>query len=303
MDNGKHFAKDELVHIICGTDVHFAQPNTASQRGSNVAEYIIVTSTADVRKKSLRNAMKRYMTHAYVKIMDILHFPLMKNSVADPYHSVFVDFMELARQAVSPSVLEIGSRNVRDITRRNLFPNCADYVGFDILAGDGVDTVGDVHKLSEKFPGERFDFIYSVSVFEHLLFPWKAVLEINKVLKTGGYVFLSTHPVWPAHELPWDFWRFPRNGFHALFNSFTGFEIVSLTEGLPCKVYSLVDDAPTRGNCFQTMNQGVALIARKTGDYRSDLLKWDIDLSDVVDTMYPSSPAAESDSELPKSDG
>jgi hypothetical protein len=36
------------------------------------------------------------------------------------------------------------------------------------------------------------------------------------------------------------------------------------------------------------MNQGVALIARKKGSYRSDLLKWDIEVSDVVDSMYPS---------------
>ncbi|MEO7916523.1 MAG: methyltransferase domain-containing protein, partial [Dokdonella sp.] len=151
-------------------------------------------------------------------------------------------------------------------------------------------------KLSGCFPSEHFDYIYSVSVFEHLLFPWKAVLEINKVLKTGGHVFLSTHPVWPAHELPWDFWRFPHNGLHALFNKFTGFEIVSLTEGLPCKVYSLVDDIPTRGNCFHTMHQGVALIARKTGDYRSDLLKWDIDVSEVIDTMYPAAESGQSSS-------
>ncbi|MBL6996157.1 MAG: hypothetical protein ISR66_19975 [Desulfobacula sp.] len=114
-----------------------------------------------------------------------------------------------------------------------------------------------------------------------------AVLEINKVMKTGGYLFLSTHPVWPTHELPWDFWRFPCNGFHALFNRCTGFEIVSIMEGLPCKIYSLVDDTATQSNYFNTLNQGVALIARKTGAYRRDLLKWDIDVSDVVNTMYP----------------
>lgn len=95
--------------------------------------------------------MKRYMTHAYVTIMDLMHFPLFKRGSEDPYHKVFVDFMSLTDQADSPAILEIGSRNVRDITRRNLFPNCEDYVGFDILAGDGVDAVGDVHKLAETF--------------------------------------------------------------------------------------------------------------------------------------------------------
>ncbi len=236
----------------------------------------------------MNTKLKSYVKTLYFKIIDVLHYPFIKQSADDPFHAVFTEFIYLTKQVPSPSILEIGSRNVTGSTHRSHFSNCADYVGFDIHAGDGVDFVGDAHKLSESFPSERFDFIFSVSVFEHLLFPWKVVLEINKVMRQEGYVFIATHPVWPAHELPWDFWRFPRDGFHALFNQYTGFEIVSLTEGLPCKAYSLIEDAPTRGICFETMNQGVALIARKIGRYRSDLLKWDIGVSDVVDTMYPS---------------
>jgi len=221
-------------------------------------------------------------------MIDVMHQPFIERGADDPYHAVFSEFISISKREPSPAILEIGSRNVTGVTRRHLFSHCIDYVGFDVLAGDGVDIIGDAHKLSERFLLDQFDFIYSISVFEHLMFPWKCVLEINKVMKTGGYVFVSTHPVWPTHELPWDFWRFPLNGFHALFNQYTGFEIITLVEGLPCKTYSLVDDAPTRHNCFATMNQGVALIARKTGNYRSDLLKWDIEVADVVDTMYPS---------------
>jgi SAM-dependent methyltransferase len=182
-----------------------------------------------------------------------MHRPFVKRGAEDPYHSVFREFISLSRQAHSPSILEIGSRNVTGITRRHLYSHCEEYVGFDILAGDGVDIVGDAHRLSESCPLEHFDFAFSMSVFEHLLFPWKAVLEINKVMKEGGYVFLSTHPVWPAHELPWDFWRFPCNGFHGLFNKYTGFEIVSIAEGLPGKFYSLVDDAPDRGLSYKPL--------------------------------------------------
>lgn len=224
----------------------------------------------------------------FPKLINILHRPFIKRGLDDPFHVVFNEFLSLSKQASSPRILEIGSRNVSGVTRKDLFSNFTEHVGFDVIAGDGVDIVGDAHKLSENFSLDYFDSIYSISVFEHLLFPWKCVLEINKVLRTGGYVFVSTHPAWPTHELPWDFWRFPQNGFHALFNQYTGFEIISLTEGLPCKIYSLVDDAATRKNCFGAMNQGVALIARKTGNYRSDLLKWDIEVSNVVDTMYPS---------------
>jgi len=231
--------------------------------------------------------MRDLSTHLYLRIMAAMHRPFVKRGRDDPYHAVFASFISLTEQAPAPSILEIGSRNVTGVTRRNLFAHCADYVGFDVVAGEGVDIVGDAHRLSKCFPAARFDFVYAISVFEHLLFPWKVVLEINKVLKPEGYVYVSTHPVWPEHEMPWDFWRFPHNGFHALFNQYTGFEVVSLAEGLPCRTYSLVDDAPTRGNCFGTTNQGVALIARKICDFRSDLLKWDIEVSDVIDTTYP----------------
>lgn len=228
-----------------------------------------------------------YVKAIYFKFIDILHFPFVKKGVYDPYHQVYEKFLSIGRTHSAPIVLEIGSRNVTGITRRNLFPNCKEYVGFDILPGEAVDVVGDVHKLSEYFNKEYFDIVYCISVFEHLLFPWKATLEINKVMKMGGYLHISTHPVWPEHEMPWDFWRFPKNGFYALFNKYTGFEIISLTEGLPCKAYSLVDDPPTRGLWFRRINQGVSLIVKKIGNYKNDLLKWDIDISDVVNTMYP----------------
>ena len=228
-----------------------------------------------------------YAQAIYFKFIDLLHLPFVQQGWKDPYHLVLNEFLSLGKAIPSPTVLEIGSRNVTGVTRRDLFPHCREYIGFDILPGKAVDIVGDVHKLSELCPPQYFDLVYSISVFEHLLFPWKAVLEINKVMKLGGYLHVSTHPAYPAHELPWDFWRFPYNSFHALFNKYTGFEIISLTEGLPCKAYSLVDDGPTRGLWIGTLNLGVALIAKKIGDYRSDLLKWDIDITDVVSTMYP----------------
>ncbi|MBN2701703.1 MAG: methyltransferase domain-containing protein [Methylothermaceae bacterium] len=223
----------------------------------------------------------------FVRILNFLHRPLRKNAADDPYHRVLSDFISLASSMSSPEILEIGSRNVSGTTRRHLFPGCGEYVGFDIHPGDGVDVVGDAHKLSSYFSSNRFDLVLSVSVFEHLLFPWKVVMEMNRVMKPGAFVYLSTHPAWPTHELPWDFWRFQHNGFHALFNSYTGFEIVSLIEGLPCRPYSLVNDPPTIPVCFHTLNQGIAVIAKKTNDYREDLLRWDINISDVVNTIYP----------------
>ncbi len=237
--------------------------------------------------------LKRSYEKRIFKIVNALLKPVVKRSTDDPFQVVFDDFLAATKQQSGASMLEIGSRNVTGEAYRELFPHIESYTGFDVLAGEGVDVVGDAHKLSDYFENESFDFVYSVSVLEHILFPWKVAIEMNKVMKTGGYVFLSTHTAWPEHEMPWDFWRFPANGFHALFNQYTGFELVMAKEGLPGKMFTLVD-APNTSEMWRfTLSQAVSVLARKTGDYRDDLIKWDVDISGVVDTMYPEKNAPE----------
>jgi SAM-dependent methyltransferase len=227
------------------------------------------------------------LTGLYFRLLNVLHRPFVRRGADDPYHSLFRSFVEQIQAMPSPAVLEIGSRNVTGVTRRGLFPNAAEFVGFDILDGPGVDVVGDAHRLSSLLPAERFDVVFALSVFEHLLFPWKVVMEINKVTKVGGLVFISTHPAWPAHELPWDFWRFQPAAFRALFHRATGFELLAVSDGLPCRAYSLVDDPPTRPIYRQALNQGVVALARKVGAVQHDLVRWDVNLDEVIDTMYP----------------
>ncbi len=230
------------------------------------------------------------MNSIFARAVNLLHRPFRKSDAKDPYHGVLGRLVSLSRSLPSPRILEIGScASSADLSLRHLFPTASEYVGFDIRQGHGVDVVGDAHELSRHFSSEYFDLVISVSVFEHLLFPWKVVLEMNKVMKSGAYGYLSTHPTWPAHEQRWDFWRFQEPVFAGLFNEHTGFELVSVVEGLPCKAYSLVDRGPTLAVCLYTMNQGVAVIAKKVANYREDLLKWDISTADVVRTKYPGS--------------
>ena len=223
----------------------------------------------------------------YYRFLNFLHRPLVQPGEKDPFHHVFPEFQNLLKDLQTPVVLEIGSRNVTGITRRHLFPSVERYIGFDVHPGEGVDVVGDAHQLANYFEPNSVDAIFAVSVFEHLAFPWKVAMEINRVLKPGGYVFVSTHPTWPAHELPWDFWRYPVAGLANLFIHDTGFEVLRATEGLPCKAYSLVTDAPTRPFYKFSLNMGVAVLAKKTHDYDSNRLKWDIDIHAAVRTQYP----------------
>lgn len=218
----------------------------------------------------------------------------MRDSASDPYHRVLPDFANRCASMENCRVLEIGAREVSGVSRRGLFRGDAEYVGLDIHSGPGVDVTGDAHQLSRYFPENHFDAIFSCSVFEHLAFPWKAVMEINRVLRPGGLCYVSTHPTWPPHELPWDFWRFPIAGLKLLFSAPLGFKVLSSAEGIPSKLHSLSSDPPTHGVSGFEMSMGVALIAEKISDYDSEKIRWDVPLSSVLESIYPNRTGGES---------
>ena len=102
------------------------------------------------------------------------------------FHGTFTEFVRTV-VARGGRVLEIGARARSGVTRRELFPPPVVYVGLDVSAGPNVDVVGDAHHLSQFVTG-KFDAAFSISTFEHLLMPWKVVLELNKILRDGGLV-------------------------------------------------------------------------------------------------------------------
>jgi SAM-dependent methyltransferase len=154
------------------------------------------------------------------------------NKAHRPLADVTEKFFERARGATTGSVLEIGARARSGIVRRSQFGEKLEYTGFDIGAGENVDVVGDAHELSRYFSPAAFDFCFSVSVFEHLMWPWKVVLELNAVMKVGGLAFMQSHPAWPKHEMPWDFFRFWDSGWRAMFCDATGFRVLETVEAL-----------------------------------------------------------------------
>lgn len=123
-------------------------------------------------------------------------------------------------------VLEIGSREVTGISSMRKRMSNAEYVGFDFYPGNNVDVVGDVHKLSNYFNGEKFDLIFTSACFEHFAMPWIASQEIVKLLKVGGYIFVETHYSYSSHERPWHYFQFSENALEVLFNKEMGIECI-----------------------------------------------------------------------------
>jgi hypothetical protein len=204
----------------------------------------------------------------------------------DPYLTSEAGFWAHVQANPNANVLEIGSRARSGITRRNLFPATCNYTGFDIVAGENVNCVGDAHKLSQLLPSNHFDIVFSVSVWEHISMPWLVSLELNKVMKTGGLAMICTHPAWPSHEEPWDFFRFSNYCWDALFNSETGFEIVTRGTGVPC-VMGPSQIIPFVQASRMEWHYGylcTRCVAKKISDSK---LSWPVDPGIVSKSSYP----------------
>lgn len=168
-------------------------------------------------------------------------------------HKNYAEYLTRVGNHKGMRILEVGSREVtgRSEARRRFAD--AEYVGFDYYSGPNVDVVGDAHKLSEYFPGQQFDLIYSCAVFEHLAMPWVAAAEIAKLLKTGGTVFIETHFSFVSHERPWHFFQFSDMALRVLFPPALGIECIEAGVSNPIvgRFSALADDylkfGPVRG--------------------------------------------------------
>ncbi len=141
------------------------------------------------------------------------------------------------------SILEVGSRTVNGEIR-NVFHSCnPQYVGVDIVDGDGVDIILDACSLSGRFPMEHFDAVVTTEMLEHCQ-DWRTgVIEMMKVLKINGYLLVTTRsPGFDLHAYPHDHFRFSKDDMIRIFEKAgTIIEIQDdMTLNYPCGIGVLV---------------------------------------------------------------
>ncbi len=83
------------------------------------------------------------------------------------------------------------------------------------------------------FAAQSFDTAVCMQVLEHLPMPQEALIEIHRVLRTGGRQVLSAPQSWALHMEPHDYFRFTPHGLEALLTR-AGFKIEQLR---PCGIF------------------------------------------------------------------
>lgn len=89
--------------------------------------------------------------------------------------------------------------------------------------------VGDICTTTE-IPSNHFDAVFCTEVLEHVSNPFKAISEIRRVLKPGGYLFASSPFGFRIHGPLPDNWRFSEHGWRELLKTFNKLEIKPLID-------------------------------------------------------------------------
>ena len=99
------------------------------------------------------------------------------------------------------------------------------YHGMDIKEGPNVDiVVSNIYNWVE-IEDESYDVVVSGQAFEHMEFFWETILEINRILKPGGFCCIIAPSTGPVHRNPFDCYRFTSDGMVAI-GKYAGFIVL-----------------------------------------------------------------------------
>lgn len=125
------------------------------------------------------------------------------------------DFFEVyAKNIEGGTVLDIGSQDVNG-SLRQIVPSRFKYVGVDFEKAKNVDVVLE-NPYVFPFADEAADILITSSCLEHSEFFWLTWLEILRVVKPNGLIYMNVPSEGGFHPYPVDCWRFRLSAAPAL---------------------------------------------------------------------------------------
>ena len=163
-----------------------------------------------------------------------------------------LDFVREVAESLEPGtrLFDVGAG---DSPYRELFDH-VDYTSNDWThsvhpGARAVDVVGPAHDLPVE--DESFDAVLFTEVLEHTPNPGEVLVELHRVLRPGGRLFMTTPFVWELHEAPFDFFRYTAWGLDKLARD-AGF---------------VATDVRPRNDSFATLAQMMSDWQTKIGSY------------------------------------
>lgn len=136
---------------------------------------------------------------------------------------------QFIRQHVLPllkpgmNVLDAGSGHLEEqVMRKELLATGINLHTMDMNPGPGVDFTGDVSAM--EFASGIYDAVICTQVMEHVQSPERTCAELTRVLKAGGYLFITAPQSAPLHNIPWHYFNPTKFGLQMLIEK-NGLEI------------------------------------------------------------------------------
>ena len=124
-------------------------------------------------------------------------------------------FERYASDPAACTIVEIGSMDVGNGSLRQIAPAGCRYIGVDCAPGPGVDIASsDPYRVP--LPNGCADAVVSSSCFEHAEFFWVLFLEMCRLVRPEGYLYINSPSNGPYHAHPVDCWRFREDAGPAL---------------------------------------------------------------------------------------
>ena len=115
-------------------------------------------------------------------------------------------FFELYWSSSYQTVVDLGSQDVNGSLRDHC-PASARYIGLDLMPAEGVDVVvgrGQTIPIATN----SVDAVVSSSAFEHDSFFWETFLELLRIVRPGGLIYVNAPSNHAFHRFALDCWRF-----------------------------------------------------------------------------------------------
>jgi SAM-dependent methyltransferase len=130
----------------------------------------------------------------------------MHASALDLGREFFKIYANTTGKNTQQTIIDIGAQDVNGSLRSEA-PADYQYIGVDFIEGKGVDVImTDPYQLP--FPDNSADIVVCSSVFEHSEFFWELYIEILRILKPHGVLYLCVPSNGNFHRYPVDCYRF-----------------------------------------------------------------------------------------------
>ncbi len=102
---------------------------------------------------------------------------------------------------------------------KRYFAHC-NYKAIDLALGEPnwnyshLDYIGPLDRMP--IPDAAFDVVLCTQVLEHLEHPQESIVEMFRVLRPGGRLYMTVPMAHPEHQVPYDFFRYTSYGLRSL---------------------------------------------------------------------------------------